>query len=94
MAQKMKAAIFKKPGEFKIEEIPIPELKKGWVKVKRAGWKVSDEKLYRLGKNPARNAITRHARTTFDARFWPAPEVRRCAAHPALNRRPWLIQST
>ncbi len=25
---------------------------KGWVKVKREGWKVSDEKLYRLGKNP------------------------------------------
>lgn len=34
MTQNMKAAIFKKPGEFKIEEIPIPELKKGWVKVK------------------------------------------------------------
>lgn len=27
---------------------------KGWVKVKRAGWKVSDEKLYRLGKNPGK----------------------------------------
>ncbi len=24
----------------------------GWVMVKRAGWKVSDEKLYRIGKNP------------------------------------------
>ncbi len=27
---------------------------KGWVKVKRGGWKVSDEKLYRLGKNPGK----------------------------------------
>ena len=25
---------------------------KGWVKVKRGGWKVSDEKLYKLGKEP------------------------------------------
>jgi Oxidoreductase family, C-terminal alpha/beta domain/Oxidoreductase family, NAD-binding Rossmann fold len=26
----------------------------GWVKVKRAGWKVSDEKLYRIGKDPGK----------------------------------------
>ncbi len=25
---------------------------KGWVKVKRAGWQVSDEKLYKIAKNP------------------------------------------
>jgi len=30
---------------------------KGWVKVKRAGWKVSDEKLYRIGKNPGEKRL-------------------------------------
>ena len=30
---------------------------KGWVKVKRGGWSVSDEKLYRLGKNPGEKRL-------------------------------------
>jgi hypothetical protein len=30
---------------------------KGWVRVSRASWKVSDEKLYRLGKNPGENRL-------------------------------------
>jgi len=29
----------------------------GWVKVMRAGWQVSDEKLYKLGKNPGKKRL-------------------------------------
>jgi len=40
---------------------------KGWVKVNRGGWKVSDEKLYRLGKNPGskRLEVSKNQRHNF-----------------------------